>query len=96
MLKGLAKVVAYSRMPRATFAVLHPRAALKWGAAFLLGKLVLDRLRGRRAGGVRGRADSVEVAGAGEATASEAGAHEAPVASAPAAQTTAAGAPPES
>lgn len=53
MLKGLAKLTAYSKAPKTTFALLHPIRALKWGAGLLLAKTLLDMLtRGsRRTGG---------------------------------------------
>jgi hypothetical protein len=36
--------VAYAKAPKTTFALLHPRKALKFGLAFLLGRSLL---RGR-------------------------------------------------
>lgn len=40
MLKTLAKLVAYKKAPKRTFALLHPIKAAKWGAGlFLLKKL---------------------------------------------------------
>ncbi|HUH12316.1 MAG TPA: hypothetical protein VMK65_04370 [Longimicrobiales bacterium] len=41
MLRKLAKLTAYKKNPAATFALLHPRRALKWGAMFWLGKKLL-------------------------------------------------------
>lgn len=43
MLRTLAKLAAYKKNPAATFAVLHPRKALKWGAMIWLGKKILGR-----------------------------------------------------
>jgi hypothetical protein len=40
MFRTVAKLVAYKKAPKQTFAILHPRKALKWGAIlFLLKKL---------------------------------------------------------
>lgn len=41
MFGKIAKAVAYARAPRKTFVVLHPIKALKFGAAFYVGKLLL-------------------------------------------------------
>ena len=38
MLRKLAKMLAYTKAPKQTFAVLHPVKAAKLGAAFWLGK----------------------------------------------------------
>lgn len=46
MLKGLAKIAAYNKAPKQTFALLHPIKALKWGAAFYVGKKVWNRVSG--------------------------------------------------
>lgn len=46
MLKGLTKLVAYKKAPRKTFALLHPIKALKWGAAFYVGKRVWNKVSG--------------------------------------------------
>lgn len=40
MLKGLAKLIAYKKKPKTTFALLHPIKAAKWGA--MLVAVVLD------------------------------------------------------
>jgi hypothetical protein len=48
MLKTIAKAVGYTKAPKRTFAVLHPRAALKLGALLLTAKLVVDRVRAHR------------------------------------------------
>jgi hypothetical protein len=48
MLKGLAKLAAYKKAPKATFAMLHPIKAVKWGALLFAAKLVFDRVVARR------------------------------------------------
>jgi len=45
MVKGIAKAVAYRRMPRGTFALLHPMRSLRLGVAMWVGR----QLFGRRA-----------------------------------------------
>ncbi len=41
MVRKLAlKAVSYMKAPRTTFALLHPRKALKYGLMFWLGKLL--------------------------------------------------------
>jgi hypothetical protein len=40
----LIKAVAYAKAPKTTFALLHPRKAVKFGLAFLVGRSIL---RGR-------------------------------------------------
>jgi len=45
MIRRLLKLTAYARAPKATFALLHPIRALKWGAAFYVGKKLYQRLR---------------------------------------------------
>lgn len=50
MFRSLMKMLAYSKAPRSTFALLHPRSALKYGALFWIGKKLLGagkRGRGR-------------------------------------------------
>ena len=49
MLKSLTKAIAYWKAPKRTFVLLHPMKALKWGGAFLVAKVVYDRMKGRRA-----------------------------------------------
>jgi hypothetical protein len=49
MLKAIAKGAAYAKAPVRTFAMLHPGRALRWGAIFLVGKLLYDRAQRRRA-----------------------------------------------
>lgn len=44
-MRRLIKLAAYAKAPKATFAVLHPIRALKWGAAFYVGKKVYERVR---------------------------------------------------
>jgi hypothetical protein len=44
-MRKLLKLVAYAKAPKATFALLHPIRALKWGAAFYVGKKVWERAR---------------------------------------------------
>lgn len=46
MLKALAKLVAYKKAPKSTFALLHPIRAVKWGAGLFLLKKLTDGLRG--------------------------------------------------
>jgi hypothetical protein len=48
MLKALAKLTAYSRAPKRTFAFLHPLRAIKWGAGLFLLKKLWDGIRDRR------------------------------------------------
>ncbi|MGH7475681.1 MAG: hypothetical protein ACRELD_05280 [Longimicrobiales bacterium] len=38
MLGKLAKLVAYAKMPRRTFALFHPIKAAKLGVAYLIGR----------------------------------------------------------
>lgn len=38
MIGKIAKMISYSKAPKQTFVALHPVKALKWGAAFWLGK----------------------------------------------------------
>lgn len=45
MFGRLAKVVSYAKAPRKTFITLHPLKTLKWGAAFLLLKLLFEPKR---------------------------------------------------
>lgn len=49
MLRGLTKLVAYNKAPKKTFALLHPIKALKWGAAFYVGKKVWNKFSGDNA-----------------------------------------------
>ncbi|MGD8279522.1 MAG: hypothetical protein PVJ80_18040 [Gemmatimonadota bacterium] len=42
MFKSLAKGVAYTKAPVKTFALLHPKKALKWGAVLLFGRLAYE------------------------------------------------------
>ena len=44
MVRGIAKAIVYSRMPRTAFALTHPMRAAKLGAAIWVGR----RLFGRR------------------------------------------------
>jgi hypothetical protein len=44
-MRKLIKLAAYAKAPRATFALLHPIRAAKWGAALWIGKKVWDRVR---------------------------------------------------
>jgi hypothetical protein len=41
VLKRLFKALAYTRAPRSTFALLHPRKAIKYAAIFWIGKKLL-------------------------------------------------------
>ncbi|MBW3534607.1 MAG: hypothetical protein KY453_05230 [Gemmatimonadetes bacterium] len=45
MLRKVAKLIAYKKAPRRTFAVMHPLKALKYGAIYLVVKKVLDSRR---------------------------------------------------
>ena len=45
MVKGIAKAVAYRKMPRGTFALLHPMRATKIGLAMWVGRQLLGRRR---------------------------------------------------
>jgi hypothetical protein len=49
-MRRLLKLAAYARAPRATFVLFHPIRALKWGAAFYVGKKLYQRLRRPSAG----------------------------------------------
>ena len=44
MVKGIAKAIAYRKMPRGTFALLHPVRASKIGLAMWVGR----QLHGRK------------------------------------------------
>jgi hypothetical protein len=44
-MRRLFKLAAYARAPRATFFLFHPIRALKWGAAFYVGKKLYQRVR---------------------------------------------------
>jgi len=50
VLKGLAKLFAYKKAPKKTFAFLHPIKAIKWGAALLVVKKLWDGIRGGGSG----------------------------------------------
>ena len=43
MVKGIAKAIAYRKMPRGTFALLHPMRATKIGLAMWVGRQLLGR-----------------------------------------------------
>lgn len=45
MVKGIAKAIAYRKMPRGTFALLHPMRATKLGLAMWVGRQLLGRRR---------------------------------------------------
>jgi hypothetical protein len=45
MVKGIAKAIAYRKMPRGTFALLHPVRATKIGVAMWVGRQLLGRKR---------------------------------------------------
>ena len=47
MVGKLVKFWAYSKAPKKTFALLHPRTALKYGALFWLGKKIFGGRSGR-------------------------------------------------
>jgi hypothetical protein len=44
-MRKLLKLAAYTRAPKATFALLHPIRALKWGAVYYVGRKLYDRAR---------------------------------------------------
>lgn len=44
-MRRILKLAAYTRAPKATFALLHPIRALKWGAAFYVGRKLYRRVR---------------------------------------------------
>jgi hypothetical protein len=48
MFGRIAKIVAYAKAPRKTFVLLHPVRALKFGAAYYAGKMLLEHGRRRR------------------------------------------------
>jgi hypothetical protein len=48
MFGRIAKIVAYAKAPRKTFLMLHPVRALKFGAAYYAGKLLIEGHRRRR------------------------------------------------
>lgn len=48
MLKWLAKLFAYKKAPARTFALLHPKKALKWGAALFILKKIFSSGRSRK------------------------------------------------
>ena len=48
MVKGIARAIAYSKMPRATFALLHPRRSVKLGVAMWVGRQIFSRSRRAR------------------------------------------------
>ena len=43
MVKGLAKAIAYTKMPRTTFALMHPVRAAKLGASVWLARRIFGR-----------------------------------------------------
>ncbi|HUF12972.1 MAG TPA: hypothetical protein VMN78_07735 [Longimicrobiales bacterium] len=45
MVRGIAKAIAYTKMPRSTFALLHPVRAAKLGATLLVARAVFGRRR---------------------------------------------------
>ena len=49
MISKLTKLFAYKKAPKSTFALLHPRKALKWGAVLFLAKKLLGGRQERRA-----------------------------------------------
>jgi hypothetical protein len=49
MLKSLMKAIASKKAPKKTFALLHPRKALKWGGLPFVAKVLFDRAKERRA-----------------------------------------------
>jgi hypothetical protein len=44
-MRRLFKLAAYAKAPRATFFLLHPVRALKWGAVFYVGKKLYERVQ---------------------------------------------------
>lgn len=51
MLKQIVKVIAYAKAPRATFTARHPLRALKFGAAYMIGKKIFGKGKKARAAG---------------------------------------------
>ena len=47
MVKGIAKAVMYSRMPRGAFMLAHPLRASKIGLAMWVGRQIFGRRRGK-------------------------------------------------
>ena len=47
MVKGIARTIAYSKMPRATFALMHPKRSLKIGLAMWVGRQIFGRSRAK-------------------------------------------------
>ena len=45
MVKGIAKAIAYRKMPRGAFALMHPMRATKIGLAMWVGRQLLGRKR---------------------------------------------------
>lgn len=45
MVKGIARAIAYSKMPRGTFALMHPMRATKLGIAMWVGRQIFRRSR---------------------------------------------------
>ncbi len=44
-MRKLFKLAAYAKAPKATFVLLHPIRALKWGVVLYVGKKLYDRVR---------------------------------------------------
>lgn len=68
MFGRIAKVVAYARAPRKTFVVLHPIKALKFGAAFYVGKLLLGSRSNNRVTATHTRVRTTDGAGSAAGT----------------------------
>ena len=45
MIGRVAKMVAYAKAPRATYAMMHPFKAAKYGAIYMVMKRVMGRSR---------------------------------------------------
>ena len=46
MVRGIAKAIAYRKMPRGTFALLHPMRSMRLGVAMWVGRQIFGG-RGR-------------------------------------------------
>ena len=45
MVKNIARAIAYSKMPRSTFALMHPKRSLKLGVAMWVGRQIFGKKR---------------------------------------------------
>lgn len=51
MLRSIAKAAAYAKAPKATFALLHPLKAVKYGLVLWTAKRIFSRGKGRSGAG---------------------------------------------